>query len=123
MWNFFQHTRTTTTEPTTILLCIWIGFFHDLEFFSNQVTFKFCVVNKNERKELASRFHEGTGKKHRLLRVGSLTGSSILFTTVVVVMVVVTSQTPIKMILKNPPPLPLSTGSFFGVKERTAQHW
>ncbi len=36
--------------------------------------------------------------------------------------VVVTSQTPIQMILKNPPPLPLSTGSSFE-KERTGQHW
>jgi hypothetical protein len=64
-------------------------------------------------------------KSTELLRVGSLTGSSILFTTVmvVVVMVVVTSQTPIKLILKNPPPSPcLSTGSFFE-KERAAQHW
>jgi hypothetical protein len=53
-------------------------------------------------------------KSTELLRVGSLTSSSILFTTMVVVVVVVmlvgTSQTPIKMILKNPPPLPLSTG-------------
>jgi hypothetical protein len=51
-------------------------------------------------------------KSTKLLSVGSLTGSSILFTTVlvVVVMLVVTSQTPIKIIHKNPPPLPLSTG-------------
>jgi hypothetical protein len=65
-------------------------------------------------------------KSTELLRVGSLTGSSILFTTVMVVVVVVvmvTSQTPIKLILKKPPPSPcLSTGSFFE-KERAAQHW